>query len=194
MKSLSVIAICLLTAGCAQKAPMTLEQLDSALKANQQAATRIYEGKSIDDVRKASHKVLELLDKRDMTFDVKDKELLATRFSTFYAVFSAGFGRDWYSVRFEELPNGTKATIGFEASMNAGMFPTMIPVSYKSNIPVLASAVPQDYDLFHDRVDYILGNRKDWPTCEEVKKAMKDKKIGLVLCDSLGLENLSPEK
>lgn len=177
--------------GCAHKSSPTLEQLDAQIATNKKSATRVYKGKTVDQVRSASRKVLYLLDPPDMQFDVPDNELLATRFSTFYAVFSVGYGRDWYSITMKQTPNGTESKFGLASQMNVGPFPSLIPVGFKSNIPVSAHDNPADFKLLHDRVEYALGITDRWPTCEEAKKASPDK--SMLLCDSIGLENIDPK-
>lgn len=183
------LAFGLLT-GCAHKPAPSLEQLDSQIAVNKKSAIRVYKGKSIDQVRSASRNVLYLLDPPDMQFDVPDNELLATRFSTFYAVFSVGYGRDWYSVTMKQTPEGTESKFGLTSQMNVGPFPSLIPVGFKSNIPVSAHDNPADFKLFHDRVEYVLKMIPNWPTCEEAKMESPDK--DMLLCDSIGLENLAP--
>ena len=181
-----------LTVGCAHKPEMTLDQLDAALAKNKQASTRVYPVSDIEKVRGASQKVLVLLDPPDMKFDVRDSELLATRFSTYYAVFSFGFGRDWYSISMKKTLNGVQSTFGLEGQMLGGL-PPAIPVSFKSDIPVSAHSNPADFKLFHDRVEFLLGLREKWPTCDEAKKSQADPESNMMMCDLIGLENLSPE-
>lgn len=189
-KLLAFLAAILL-AGCAHKSPPTLGQLDNQVAENKKEASRLYKGKSIDQVKTASQKVLYLLDPPDMKFDVQDGDLLASRFNTFYAVFSVGFGRDWYSVSMRQLPGGVESKFGLKGEMNAGVFVTPIPLSFKSNIPVSAHDNPADFKLFHDRVECVLGINPVWPTCEQAKKESPDKTM--LLCDSIGLENLAPK-
>lgn len=184
-----VVATCFLVA-CAHKPQLTLEQLDAQIAQNKKSAIRLYKGKTIDQVRSASRNVLYLLDPPDMQFDVPDNELLATRFSTFYAVFSVGYGRDWYSVTMKKTPDGVESKFGLADQMNVGPFPSFIQPSFRSNIPVSAHDNPADFKLFHDRVEYVLGISSAWPTCEQAKKESPDKDIRL--CDSIGLENLPP--
>lgn len=191
MRRFLLVFISIGTIGCVHKAQMNLEQLDVALADNKKAATRVYPATSVKQVRESSQKVLYLLDPPDMKFDVRENELLATRFSTYYAVFSFGFGRDWYSVTMKETPKGVESTFGVEGVMHGGL-PPAIPISFKSNIPVSAHSNPADYKLFHDRVEYFLGVSTLWPSCEEAKKSQKDPNSEMMLCDLIGLENLKP--
>jgi len=189
-----ILFIAALSVGCAPtKTPMTLEEMDAALAANQREATRIYPGKSTDEVRQAAQKVLYLLDPSDIEFDVTENELMATRWSTYYAVFMVGFGRDWYSVELADVENGTAARFGFAGEMYSSMFVSPIPVSFKSNIAISAHQNPMDFRLFHDRVEYLLGLRDDWPTCEMAKKQAINGRKELFLCDQIGLENKTPD-
>lgn len=178
---------------CAHKPNLTLEQIDSQVAENRKASTRVYKKKSIEEVRVASQKVLFLLDPPDMKFDTQENQLLATRTSTFYAVFSVGYGRDWYSVTMKQTPIGVESKFGLTDQMNVGPFPPYIQLSFKPDIPVSAYDNPKDFKLFHDRVEYMLGIRDAWPTCDEAKKFNGQDEKDMRLCDSLGLENLAPQ-
>lgn len=178
--------------GCVSAPPKSLVELDTSLAANEEASTRLYPGKTIPEVRKAAHQVLYLLDPSDIAFDVESDGLMATRWSTFYAVFYTGFGRDWYSVDFEEANDGVIAKFGFASEMNAGMFTTPIAVSFKQSIPVSAHQNPNDFALFHDRVEYLLGMNSEWRTCAQAKGHPNNAGKELFLCDNLGLINKAP--
>ena len=179
---------------CVQQPKLTIEQLDSRLAENQVAAKRFYPGKSVAQTKKASQQVLMLLDPDDMTFDVREDQLLATRFSTYYAVFAVGFGRDWYAVSMKELPGGTEASFRVSGVMNSGLIVTPPAQGFRSDIDVGAHDNPADYKLFHDRVEYILGIRQDWTTCESAKALAKNKDQQMMLCDLIGLENIDPRQ
>ena len=101
-------------AGCAVPQPMSMEEMTARFKENQQAATRLYPAKSPDQLMEAVQEVLLLLDPQDMKFSITEKGVLANRFSTYYAVFSVGFGMDYYSVTLSEVPEGTLAKMGYE--------------------------------------------------------------------------------
>lgn len=193
MRKLILIFLVGILAGCAApKKQVSLEDMDAALARNEAVAVHLYPGKSLLEVRKAAQQALYLLDPDDMKFDVQSNSLLATRWSTFYAVFTVGFGRDWYSVDLEQTEQGTKARFGFTGQMNAGMFASPIDESFKTAIPTSAHQNEADFKLFHDRVEYLLGLPNQWPTCESAKKALLDAKAELFLCDQLGLENKAP--
>ena len=189
----SLLMICLVAlAGCAQKAPPTVAEMDSALLANQQQATRVYPNQPPMNVRKAAYQALELLDQGDMKFDVRTNELLATRRFFFYAIFAMTVGREWYSLSTVAEGDGTKATLGFDSAFNASVIPIDIPESFKSNISISAQQNPADYKLFHDRVEYLLGLRTNWVTCDQAKRQQPNPKREMLFCDQIGLENLAP--
>ena len=187
----SVIAA-FIVAGCANSYKPSLEELDADLSQNQLMSERFYPGKTIDEVRKASQRVLYLLDPPDMKFDVRADELLATRYSTYYAVLIVGHGRDWYSVSFTEKNGGTLAKFGFSGEMNNGPFVMPTAASFKSKIDVSALQNPSDFKLFHDRVEYLLGLRQTWTSCQQAKSEQLKRDKEMALCDSIGLENKEP--
>lgn len=192
MKPLLLMIFLLTLSGCTQRVPPTLEQMDLALRTNKQAATRIYLDKTQTELRQASQKALELLDPSDIKFDVRENEILATRWYMIYAIFSVAFGRDWYSVKFDPNPEGVKVTLGYESAQNSGVIATQIPESFKSNIQASARNTPADYKLFHDRLEYLLGLRTDWVTCKQAKEQQLNPKQEMFFCDQVGLENLTP--
>lgn len=193
LKIVTAAALAVGLAGCATHPQIALEDLDAALAKNEAAASRLYPGKTIPEARKAVHQVLYLLDPKDIVFDVQDNGLMATRWSTYYAVFNVGFGRDWYSVDFTQTDKGVIARLGFDGAMNSGMFVSPIPVSFKPSIPISAHQNAADFDLFHNRVEYVLGLRNSWITCDAAKQLQTNPKKTLFLCDSLGLENKTPD-
>lgn len=181
-------------AGCASPPQKTLAELDTLLAHSKAASVRLYPGKTASDVRQAAHQVLYLLDPDDMEFDVQGDSLLATRWSTFYAVFYLGFGRNWYSVDLEETKDGTIARFGFTSTMTSGLFPSPIPASFKPNIPVSAHQNPADFILFHNRIEFLLGLRAEWDTCKKAKQGLGSKNDTLFLCDNIGLVNAAPNQ
>lgn len=195
MNKLFMILISILVVSCSTRQDFATQNLNGSLKMNNELATKEYKQKTIEQVKEASQKVLFLLDPSDMKFNSTDEELLATRMNTFFAVLLNGWGRDWYSVSFEETQNGTKATFGFEGAMSSGMFANPILLSWKSSIPVSSLNNPNDFILFHNRVEYMLGMNSEWATCKEFKASLpeSEQKKYLFLCDQVGIEDKKPE-
>lgn len=189
-KILAFVAALVLS-GCAHKQPLTIEQLDAQFMANKQASVRLYHGKTLDQVRSASQTVLYLLDTSDMRFDLLEDQLMATRSGILFGLGTAYNVRDWYSVSAKKLPGSVESTFGLSQELNLSFIAGgYIHQTFKPNIPITANANAADFKLFHDRVEYMLGIRDEWPTCDEAKKDSPDKQM--LLCDSIGLENLAP--
>lgn len=189
------ILLTILNVSCSTRQDFATQNFNGSLKKNSILATQIYPNKSIDEVKAAAHRVLYLIDSSDMKFSFSDEELLATRLNTFFAVLVSGWGRDWYSVSFEQVESGTKATLGFEGAMCSGMFANPILFSWKSAIPVSSLNNPNDFVLFHSRVKYILRMNDEWLTCKEFKASLpeSEKKNYLFLCDQVGIEDKTPD-
>lgn len=189
-KMLAFVAACILS-GCAHNQPLTVEQLKAQLTDNKNASIRSYPGKTPDQVKAASQKVLYLLDPTDMKFDLLDDQLLATRSGILFGLGTVFNVRDWYSVSTKMSAGTVESTFGLSEELNLAFIAGgYIPQTFKPNIPISANGNAADYKLFHDRVEYVLGINPVWPTCEQAKKESPDKTM--LLCDSIGLENLSP--
>lgn len=182
-----ILFLALLASGCAHKPPMTVDELNKAQADNKSAATRFYPEKTAEQVKTASQRVLYLLDPPDMTFDVSETKVYAKRRWLFYAVLSAALGLDQYNVSISPKGKGTIATFAYSEEGNVLISP---PNVFKKNLEVGAHENPADFKLFHDRVEYMLGMRADWVTCETAKATTQK---AMALCDAIGLENLSPD-
>jgi len=162
-----VLCMAVLLSACAAPPKETVGDLTAQFKENKKAATRLYVDKTPEQVTEAVEEVLFLLDPQDMRISITENGVLANRFSTFYAVFLVGHGMDYYSVLLEQVPEGTKATLSFEGVMNSGLFVSVPPRTFKQDIPITSAQSPADFNLFHDRVSYVLGLRDNWVTCNE---------------------------
>ena len=182
------LAICLV--GCATQQPMTFEQMSNALKENKISATRTYQGKTPEQVMVALQKVLFLLDpNNDMKFDVSENKIYAKRSWLIYVVLMSALGLDQYNVTVEKTATGTQATLAYSSESLPLIGP---PNVFKKNLEIGSTENPADFKLFHDRVEFILGIREKWTTCDVAKASQKDPSKFMFLCDSVGLENVSP--
>jgi len=194
MKNPIVLLVCLIavgTIGCATRQPLTVEQMSNSLAENQAAATRNYPGKTQKEVLQASQKVLYLLDPTPaMAFDLDDNKLYARRMSLLYLVLITSWTVDQYNVTVTKSKDGAQATL---AIGGAGSIYIPPPLVFDKKLVVGANENPADFKLFHDRVEYVLGIRQNWVTCQEAKAAQKDPARGMFLCDSVGLDNYAPD-
>ncbi len=192
MKKHFAAIVCLfILGGCATKQPMSFEQMTNALAENQAAATRNYSGKTPKEVMMASQKVLFLLDPtNDMKFDVSENKIYAKRMWLIYVVLMSAIGLDQYNVSVSKTATGTQATLAYSSESVPLVGP---PNVFKKNLEVGSTENPADFMLFHDRVEYVLGVRNKWTSCDEAKARQKDPSKFMFLCDSVGLENVAPD-
>ena len=185
-KNILVVLLFLCIIGCAPK-QKSLGEIESALKINDAASTRVYPGKTPKQVREAAYKVLFLLDPPDMEFSLSGDDLLATRSGFIYNIFSVIYERDWYVVKITTTPEGTVAKFTFQIE---NQVLTPISKNFRENIPISPSVETPEYSFFHDRMEYVLGLRNDWPTCRDLKKRLV---MASSLCQGLGVDDKNPE-
>lgn len=176
-------------AGCAAKQPPTFEKMAASSEANKSASTREYKAKSTKEVLDASHKVLYMLDPGDVLFDASGNKLYAKRAWVIYAILWSILGMDQYNVSAASTSGGVASTFAFSSESVPLIGPSW---EFKRGLDVGSNENPADFKLFHDRVEYFLGIRSDWVTCDMAKANQLDKNREMFLCDSIGLENISP--
>lgn len=184
--------IALLTlAGCVTKPQKTIAELNASQELNKKSSTRTYANQSTEAIKKAAHNALYLLDPDDIEFDTQNNKLLATRSSMFYGVLSITRGQDWYEVTAVEKNGSTVVNFSLSGEYLSGII-APLQRQFKTNIPISAHDNPEDFNLFFDQLEYFLGTKKEWTTCEMAKARQANKGQFIRLCDSLGLENYSP--
>jgi hypothetical protein len=174
MKRLIAVALCLAPIGCAATQPLTLAQLEANRERNVAAATRIYPGRSVADVKAAAFEVLRLLNPQEMKFDVRQDRILASQTFWLNLILSGSSGQRWYEVVFAEGDAGTRVVLNLEREVETGAL--IIPMkssSFKQDIATNGDdKLLANYALFYDRLDYMLGLRTDWPTCSTYEKGL----------------------
>ena len=186
-----IVVTLLMIVGCVSKPQKTLEELNASQEVNKKSSTRTYSNQSPEAIKKAAQNVLYLLDPGDIKFDTQNEKLLAIRSSMFYGVFSITRGRDWYEVTAAEKNGQTTVNFALTGEYETGIMGPLQPI-FKTNIPISAYDNPEDFNLFFDQMEYFLGIKKQWATCEMAQVRQANKGQFLRLCDSLGLENYSP--
>ncbi|WP_154667247.1 hypothetical protein [Niveispirillum irakense] len=142
------IAFALLLSGCGSTHVMTKEQVDAMFE-------RRYEGIKQEDVKKSAMNVLVLADGDDFKFSEFGDGFSASHSSTLLP----GQGTVW---NFRVREDGGVVIAKLEAlSQN----------NYSSGRLAGGSAL---FDLFWQRLDYLVGKKSDWTTCDE-QEAKKDK-------------------
>lgn len=189
---LALLCAVFVIAGCAtQHPPMTREEWLNT-------TTRYYEGKTKDEVLNAAEKLFTLSDGDDYTFQHTDDALYASRQWTMYFVIGFAQGNDNWVVSAKETDKGVKATVraAIQSSSVAPMATTGGDFS-AATIPLSGTPVTGNslYELFWARMDYLLGKRSDWMTCEEAdarKKSGETWGWNDPLCNSINVKDQDP--
>ena len=108
----------------------------------------------------AIEKVLRLSDGNDYSISYQESKIDVKRTSVIYLVFYAGIKNDRWEIFLEEKNNGVYVSIKTYVSSQE-----MVAVFPEREI------VKGDlYNLFFNRIEYILGRNTKWQSCEEVEK------------------------
>lgn len=157
---LTLLCAALIITGCAtQHPPMTREEWLNT-------TTRHYENKTKDEVLSAAKKLFILSDGDDYQFTNTEESLSAVRDWSFFASAS---GQDYWIVKAEDTEKGVKATVGASWTVRGGSPLPRTGNDPSDDIPLFGNPIKGNslYELFWARMDYLLGKRSDWMTCEE---------------------------
>jgi hypothetical protein len=170
-----VLIVCLAIPGCAlPKKPMTMEEVKAERERQLSMISRVYPNKSPQEILVAAGQVFALADD-DYTVTHSPAAVRASRPWLLYFVLAAAMGTDSWLISTEQLPEGTKVmaqhtvsmgsilpvpTTGGDMSATGVNSPGALPMSTNSGL----------YQLFYARLDYFLGLRPDWLTCDDAEK------------------------
>lgn len=179
--------------GCATQQSLTR---DEYLKTTQ----RVYSDRSPDQVFTAAEKLFRLADGDDFKFAWTDDSMTASRPWSIYLVLAASFGVDNWLVQTKQEADGTHVRVGVTTSASAiapvvttggdwtaGSTPSL------PGPPIQGTAI---YDVFWARLDYLLGKRQSWMTCEEADARVKSKVTwgdNSQLCNSFNMKDNAPD-
>ncbi len=182
--------------GCAEKVPQLSR--DEWIK----TTTRIYD-KTPDEILNASEKLFKLADGDDFKFQHTETSLMASRSWSIYLVLAASMGTDSWQVQTSKMPDG-KTKVSIQATTIAGAILPMATTNSQTysvgTTPTLGGEpIPGTalYDLFFSRLEYLMGLKKEWMTCD-----MADKKLdehittGYIanLCNAFNVKDDLPEE
>ncbi|OKH89226.1 hypothetical protein [Thalassospira sp. TSL5-1] len=195
-KAIPVLMLVAVLSACATAPQQSLTDIRELQTKRQQAATRTF-NKTPDQIYDAAQTVFNAMDGGDFIYDLKEDRLLASRWWTFYAVFATGFGRQYFEVVTKPNDAATVVTLGEDEDAHTGMFSTPVSTQFKDHLSVGGNsrigATIGDYNLFFDRLDYVLGLSDSWPSCENAQtyRNMETSKR-LVFCDLVGIDDKTP--
>jgi hypothetical protein len=163
MRTILGVACVLTLANCA--APHQIRDRSDFLA----EATRTYENETRERVVSAAETVLKISDPNDFEFRHNINGFTGLRRYTIYAVLAAAQGREkWEFLTEPAGSNAVRASISVsDAGRATGGSSTSPYEGVMASVPL--------YRLFWSRVDYMLGKRPDWMTCDEAAKAEESK-------------------
>jgi hypothetical protein len=129
-------------------------------------ATRHYKGESRERVIRAAETVIKMSDPEDVEMRYTAQGFVALRKYFIYAVFASASGREKWEFTVEDAPSEEVASLSIsEAGTSYGNYSAQPYENVMNNFPL--------YRLFWKRVDYILGRRPDWVTCDQETAALQ---------------------
>jgi hypothetical protein len=123
-------------------------------------ATREYRGETPERVITAAQTVLRVSDPTDFEFRNSLNGFVGLRRYVIYAVIAAANGREKWEFNTEQpAPGMVRAAVSVEdAGQATGGYTRERYEGAIASVPL--------FRLFWDRVDYVLGRRADWKTCD----------------------------
>lgn len=128
--------------------------------------TRVYTGEPRERVIEAARNVLRHSDPSDFEFRDTLTGFTGLRKYFIYAVLAAAEGREKWEFQTEAEGKSVRAAISVSEAGVSGNGYTATP--YEGRM----ASVPL-YRLFWDRVDYVLGRRSDWVTCDQAEAGLR---------------------
>lgn len=161
MRALAIVAATLALAGC--NTPHQIVDRSDFLA----EGTRTYRGEARERIVEAAEMVLKVSDPNDFEFRHSLNGFTGLRRYMVYAIVASQTGREKWDFLVEPEANGAlKAAISVsEAGTTYGNYTATPYENRMASVPL--------YRLFWDRVDYVLGKREDWTTCEQAAAALQ---------------------
>jgi hypothetical protein len=155
MRIAGIVALVVTLGGCAA-APHQVRDRDDYLA----EATRVFPGESRERVLKAAETVLKISDPADFEFRYTLTGFTGLRRYFIYVVLAAASGREKWDFMTEIEPAGLRASVSIsEEGTSGGGYNQQRYEGAMASVPL--------YRLFWSRVEYMLGKRPDWVTCEQ---------------------------
>jgi len=178
--------------GCATKRPAVSREESLAM------SSRVFP-RSKEQTLDAAQKVLLLSDGDDYQFQHSAAGFSAQRPWIVYLVLAAAVGTDFWAVRASGSADETRIELEVGASAQAvtPMATTSQGTWTAGSLPANASLVqgPALYELFFARMEYLLGLRADWPSCDWSNGRVKTGATwgtNEALCNSFNVKDKTP--
>lgn len=166
LSAIALLVAALIVGGCAS----TPEPSRPSPTEQEAAATRFYADIDRDRYFAAVEEVFLLADGTDFEFSYNDNgnRLTATREWFAFLIFAAGSGTDTWTVRAVEKDGGIEGTVDAYHHTIVSDGSMYGPKESSGDMLTIAAG-----NLFWDRVDYVLGRRADWPSCDDREEELE---------------------
>lgn len=161
MKSLISILLVAALCGCAVPPPQMSRQ--EALSTTQ----RHYQGVTQDRILQLVESIFDLSDESDYTYAHTADGLKASRRYDVYLIFIAPSGNFVWDVRAVPDQDGVLVTVQVEEHAGG--------IGIQTSTELFNTVNP--YNMFWERLDYLLGKNDHWPTCDEAEAAVGHKPL-----------------
>lgn len=184
--------------GCATTQTQSTSEIAVLRDTREKASTQYFKNVSSKEMEQAIVNFFKLLDEKDVDFDLRKNKILVSRWWTYYAVFSVGWGKDFWEIHLTPDPGGVLVSAAFVSERNDGPLASRITTPFRENIAVGGNihdgASVADYYLFYRRIEYLLGRLDNWTTCEDARQFKGKSGEEIVLCERIGIDDNSPFK
>ena len=161
MRKYLIFAGLLFLAGCGA-APYKISDRQDYLA----EATRVYAGETKERVLQAAETILKTSDPANIDMRYTGNGFTALRRYFIYAVLAAARGQEKWEFNVEERPNAVEASLSVsDQGESVGGYTRTRYEGAMNSIPL--------YRLFWKRMDYMLGKRPDWVSCNEESKVLE---------------------
>ena len=163
MRLFTVIAILLLLSGCAQKQLSRDESLAVNAR-SEQARVRTYSGIPKEKIIAACEKALKASDSKYEIVRHTEDGFYAKRRWMMYVILAAASGEHHWKL--SVIEQGDNSIAELKGWMGEGVSMAPFPISSAGANETNIFIAPSLYNLLFARIDYFLGLRKDWLTCD----------------------------
>ena len=170
--------------GCAPKRLLTPQEIEAERDRQLRMVTRVYEGKSSEEILRAADRVFRLADD-DYNVSHTQNSVHAQRNWMIYLVLALAMGTDSWTISTEPVENGIKVTAMHSAqssSVTGAPTPTsgggMGVTALTSPGMQSMTTTPAIYQLFFSRLDHLLGVKPGWLTCKDAKRQFTEGDLG----------------
>ncbi|MFV0422779.1 hypothetical protein [Oleidesulfovibrio sp.] len=177
MKKMLLLTLLLLLSGCAAGGNIPNGQEELYTQKALGASQKVYTDVTQEQVLQAAEKILLLADPEDTIVSQRRDGISAKREFFRYLILSASTGTDYWTVAAKQTTSGIAVQVAATAEQAYVLGPESgsRPVADNSILEKDIIASEALYSLFYERLDYLLGKKKQWLDCSAAKDVMKKK-------------------